>query len=308
MKYIAYKLAFPAGVHFGDGLLNHSKTTFNADTLFSALCIEATKMGGEVLENLYSSAKEGRILISDGMPYVGERLYIPKPLMTFERDESDISKRKVWKKLDYIPIEQLDEYLDGTLDGEKILEEIEELGKYEVRQHVNLQNPEKPEPYSVGVYHFKKGNGLYVLIGFQNEDDQYMIEDLLDALGFQGIGGKVSSGLGKYSLLPQEIDSKLEERLNCEKGKFVLLTTALPKDEELNDVIENANFLVEKRSGFVQSNTYSKELVKKKDMFFLKAGAVMDVRFEGDIYDVSKKGKHPIWRYGKPVMLEVTKE
>ena len=43
MKYIAYKLKFSTGVHFGNGSLDNTEYTFCADTLFSALCIEAVK-------------------------------------------------------------------------------------------------------------------------------------------------------------------------------------------------------------------------------------------------------------------------
>ena len=45
MEYEIYKMNFLTGVHFGDGMLNQSGYTFCADTLFSALYIEALKLG-----------------------------------------------------------------------------------------------------------------------------------------------------------------------------------------------------------------------------------------------------------------------
>ena len=43
MEYKAYKLRFLTGVHFGKGSLDDTSYAFCADTLFSALCIEALK-------------------------------------------------------------------------------------------------------------------------------------------------------------------------------------------------------------------------------------------------------------------------
>lgn len=51
MKYIAYKLKFSTGVHFGNGSLDNTEYTFCADTLFSALCIEAVKHSEDKLSS-----------------------------------------------------------------------------------------------------------------------------------------------------------------------------------------------------------------------------------------------------------------
>ena len=47
MEYAIYKLDFSTGVHFGTGTLNQTEYTLAADQLFSALYIEAVKMGKE---------------------------------------------------------------------------------------------------------------------------------------------------------------------------------------------------------------------------------------------------------------------
>ena len=44
MNYKIYKMIFTQGVHFGAHSLEKSEITFQADTLFSALCIEALKI------------------------------------------------------------------------------------------------------------------------------------------------------------------------------------------------------------------------------------------------------------------------
>lgn len=74
MKYIAYKLKFSTGVHFGNGSLDDTEYTFCADTLFSALCIEAVKHSEDKLSRLVSYVKAGKIVFSDAMPYMNNWL------------------------------------------------------------------------------------------------------------------------------------------------------------------------------------------------------------------------------------------
>ena len=45
MKFAVYKLNFAAGVHLGTGTLASGANTLPADTLFSALCMEAAQLG-----------------------------------------------------------------------------------------------------------------------------------------------------------------------------------------------------------------------------------------------------------------------
>lgn len=304
MRYIAYKLSFHTGVHFGDGMLNDSKQTFCADTLFSALCIEALKCGEDQLERLYEMSKAGKVLFSDGFPYIDEELYIPKPLLVIEHGTEDVADRKKWKNLSYIPLCRVSEFLAGDMDAEKETEALRGLGWSETRQSVSLQG-EESEPYAVGIYHYLEKSGLYFILGYENEDDRAFVEEMLGSLGFHGIGGKLSSGLGKFTKKSCELPSEVMERLSSETGRFVVLSTSLPQQKELDEAMEDASYLLEKRSGFVQSDTYADELVKKRDMYFLKSGSVVHHRYDGDIYNVGTKGRHPVWRYGKPVLMEV---
>lgn len=303
MKYVAYKLNFQTGVHFGKGMLNETREGFLADTLYSALCIEALK--NNCLEMFYQKTVKGKLLFSDAFPFVSDTLYIPKPMIQLQHGD-DVSDRKKWKKLNYVPIDSLNEYLAGKLDVEKEAAVLKDLGYKQVHQKVSLANTEKSELYSVGVYYFHEGNGLYFFMGYEEDDDRFFVEELIDSLGYQGIGGKISAGLGKFSMLPMELSNNTIERLNKERGTFVLLSTALPSEYELEEIVRNANFLLEKRSGFIQSTNYSDEPVKKQDLYFLKAGSVVNTRFNGDVYNVGNKGTHPVWRYAKPILMEVS--
>ena len=95
MRFTVYRLQFPNGVHFGAGTLWDSINTLPADTFFSALCHEALAHGGETeLEALATSVREGAFRLSDLFPFVGEELYLPKPLypVTSEQEGDSIIK------------------------------------------------------------------------------------------------------------------------------------------------------------------------------------------------------------------------
>ena len=68
----------------------------------------------------------------------------------------------------------------------------------------------------------------------------------------------------------------------------MLLSVALPADDELENALENASYLLEKRSGFVASSDYAEEWRKKKDLYVFTAGSCFVNCFAGDIYDVSE--------------------
>lgn len=84
------------------------------------------------------------------------------------------------------------------------------------------------------------------------------------------------------------------------------LSVALPTDKELETVLHDAEYLLCKRSGFVASEQYAPEQMRKKDLYVFKAGSCFAEQFGGDVYDVSGKcGRHPVYRYAKPMLMEV---
>ena len=61
VEYSVYKFKFLTDVHLGTGLLNDSAMTFHADTLFSALYMEAMRLGRE--NELLSASRAGKITV-----------------------------------------------------------------------------------------------------------------------------------------------------------------------------------------------------------------------------------------------------
>src|SRR5699024_8982290 len=183
----------------GKGLLTDGEPVFYAVTLFSALCHEALKMAS--LARLLQYCGEGRLKLSDGMPFIQDELYLPKPLFRVETDEEGNSKvKKLFKKLKYIPVGKLEEYIQGNLDVQKEKEKYDSLGKFQMTQKVSVAREEEPEPYFVGSYHFQKDTGLYVIVAYDTEEVFEFLMELMRALEYSGIGGKRTSGYGKFQL------------------------------------------------------------------------------------------------------------
>lgn len=296
MKII--KLYFESPVHFGEKRLSESKITFSADTLFSALMIEAVGLGKE--DEFYQLASINLVKFSDAFPFIDQYYYIPKPMFNLKLEKEDENPSKAFKKLLYVPIDSLEDYLSGGLDAYFERESFN-LGKLALSEKVQQHDFKDSEPYNVGTFTFKENTGLYVLI----EQTHPLLEELLENLQYSGIGGKRNSGYGKFKFEILE-DSDIEDLFSAKGNRKILLSGALPKDAELEQSLKNASYLLERRGGFVQSDTYATNLVKKQDLYVFKSGSTFENSFDGDIYQVGKKGNHPVYKYAKSFFLEVS--
>lgn len=307
MEYKIYKLEFLNGVHFGKNSLESTEYIFQADTFFSALCIEALHRGEEVFELLLDNVQKNKLLFSDAFPYINETFYLPRPMLHIERetDKGDSKIKKIMKKMSYIAIDDFDDYLCGKIQLEHA-EELKRLGKMMTKVSASVRGEEETVPYRVGVYYFNESCGLYVIVGYDGEDVLDLFEELLEGLSFSGIGGKRNSGLGRFDYYKANVPSELDKRLNSSSDYVMTLSVSLPAEEELESVMENASYLLEKRSGFVASENYAESQMRKKDMYVFKSGACFKKRFSGNVYDVSVGGNHSVYRYAKPLFVEVS--
>lgn len=301
MKYTIYQLSFPNGIHIGDKSLEESNYTISADTLFSALYIEALKREDDIAERLLEGVQNGTILLSDTFPYIGKTNYLPKPLLRIESEHNkgDSVIKKAFKGLSYIPMEKMEDYIQGKFDAVKEKAQIEKLGQSVLKTAASINGKVEADPYYIGVYYFNDDCGLYFILGHQFEDDEEYIYELIDALSFSGIGGKKSSGLGHF-----EVKKRIEVNCDCfekESENYMSLSIGLSQNEELEKVLEGAQYQLQKRSGFVYSSDYALEQRKKKDIFMFSAGSCFKEKFSGNIYDVSDGGMHAVYRYGKPI-------
>ena len=303
MMYQLYKLEFLNNVHFGKNSLNDAEISFSADTLFSALCIEALKSGE--LKKLYELVQKGNLIISDAFPYQGKIYYLPKPCIRIEKTENrgNSSEKKKIKKMKYIPAEKMDSWLKGEFIPDDTCD-LSEFGKKGVKVSVAVRGKDEPEPYRVKYFTFNEGNGLYFLAGGTKESLEFL-EKLLTSLSYSGLGGKRYAGMGRFDYMTVRVPEIIQKRLQQKASKYMLLSTALPDAEELSQILIGADYQLVRRGGFVASETYSEQQMRKKDLYVFAAGSCFEKTFSGNVYDVSSGGKHAVYRYAKGFFMGV---
>lgn len=325
MDYFLYKLKFDGAVHFGQAESALSLYTaadhFCADTLFSALCHTALSLWGEQgVQMLIDQADANELVLSDSMPWRTVNgmvsFYLPKPCaVAGQKCNVPPELRKKIKKLAWIPVSDLDEF-EASLEGKTLYNPADEpFGTAGERTSAAVEDNADTRPYQVGSYHFYPNCGLYIIVGVKEQKQAEQIKKLLTALGLSGIGGKTSAGYGSFTL-EQALDlsgtcdtqSKwLLRALTERRAKhWLLLTTSLPADDELEQTMNGALYQLVRRGGFVQSSTFAASPVKKQTQYFLGAGAMLNKPFAGALYNVADGGSHAVFRYSKPMMLGVS--
>lgn len=321
MNYFLIKLAFDTAVHFGPSdtaqSLSVSEDHFYADTVFSALCHTAFQLSGEkALEQLCDWVRKGELFISDSMPWREKDYFLPKPfILSKNRKELPASLQKAMKKLAWIPVRSFPAFSESVHGGTPFdpSQSAATFGFPEEVTRAAVSDGVDAVPYRVGLYQFEENCGLFTIAAVRTEEQERVLLSLFQALGMSGIGGKVSSGCGKFHLedviLLNRCDDDQTEwfyhALSEKTGRNLLLSASLPREEELESVLKDAAFQVVRRGGFVASDTYAKTPMKKKTQFFFRAGSIFSRRFEGDLYSVGSFGSHPVYRYAKPLFLGV---
>ena len=340
MNHSIIRFSFSTPVHFGKSKLEDGEMCFSADTLFSALFLEAMKKGKEKL--LLEYVQEEKLLFTDAFPFsvkqegsIGKKEYcyfLPKPMCPVERGEEEGREKehsilkKAYKKLKYLSMDSLSDYLEGRLDP---LEELKKqnFGSFFSQEMVRILEDEDNLPYRVEQFQFAEDAGLYCIFSTEDEDVEDFLVDLLESLSYVGIGGKRASGKGKFSITAGILGEEIAEKIKLGgKGKeddlssarvdspikktkessYLLLSSAMAKTaEDLESILEDASYLLQKRSGFIYSESYAKEQRRKKDFYSFQTGSCFKKPFTGDVFDVSDGGNHPVYRYGKAVFMEI---
>lgn len=314
MNCLVYRLRFKTAAHFGSSesalSLYTSEDHFRADTLFSALCHTAAALQGDAgVEKLVDKARAGALLFSDSMPWQGSTYYLPKPCYNGQTDrELPSDRRKAMKKLVWIPAERMQEYCTKVKKGELFTCQQISFGKTLESTKAMVRRQDETLPYPVGLFHFRENCGLYFLAGVQEQKDIPWLTQLVEALGVSGIGGKVTAGYGKF-VVEEVVDVTTQPTWRAvtaspvkKRNGYVLLTTSLPREEEMGEALQDASFQLIRRAGFAAADNFSS---KKRTQYFVGAGAMVQKCYSGDVYTIGSAGTHSLYRYGKPLFWGV---
>lgn len=302
MAYTIYKLSFGTGIHAGTdaggNTLSQSRLTIHSDTLFAALCCN-TQDDAE-FDRLVGWFQSGALRISDALPYAEDQLYIPrasrKSLM-----QCDSQAYKSYKSTEFVPIPQ------KVGDPLALVEQIDFDEEY-VQTRVAIDRATSGStPYFVSVRQFLKGKGLYVIVQYQDEEMLVLFEQTLRMLGLNGVGGKISSGLGKFDFQRCAVPDALVHMLEDDSApEQMLLGVALPDDEELEQVLCDASYKLVRRGGYVFPTVNAQTQVRKKSLYMLSPGSCVKQRFYGQLRDVGMQSEHPVWRLASSLFVGLT--
>lgn len=243
---------------------------------------------------------------------------MPKPILTISSDERRVmadydtfrqqaTQQKRQKKLSYIRVSQLADFIQAMKSGKAFDGTEPFFGCGQLLTRVNCTE-NVPRPYYVHQIQFTKEAGLYGIIGYEEDEDLDGLITLLESLGLSGIGGKRSSGYGKFHFREDPIemdelgiyedDGILYRGLTLTgASRYMCLSVLLPSPAEVADV-QKGQFALCRRSGFLSPD--GSRMQKKNDIYMIQAGSCFPQKIAGSMADVGGQDMtHPVWRYGK---------
>ena len=324
MRYEIILFRFTSPVHFGDaaegGDLGEILSYCRADTFFSALCREAADISQELLACVVEGVQRGKLRFSDLFPWKKGtscyELYLPRPVMnlphteqaktlSYEEVREQSGERKKYKKRSFIRASEMESYLQ-----ERNISAQPDFGKEELRTQYNAR---EKRPYGIGAYHFMPDAGLYLILS-GDEELAEKLEPLIKLLGMAGIGGKRSSGFGKYIFEDDPLDLSEENtyggddvslyKMLCagHSNCYMALSSFLPEKLEVGDMSSGTGKII-KRGGFA----WSREMTgpaKVSSVYMMASGSCFSKRLEGRIADVNNGSvPHPVYKYGKGLFV-----
>ena len=332
---LIYALKMLTPVRFGEddytSGLSNSRYTCHSDTLFSAVCTEWIMCyGKESLNELIGAVENDNFAISGLLPYQVEddenkvEFYLPKPIIFFPVKTRHVLRqsmqdKKKMKKLKYIPVTKFDRYIECIRDRKDFQFEPVEFARETIGKKVTVARGEGDStPYTVSNWSFYENTGLYFIAEIKDMNLRVKFERVLTSLGLTGIGGKRSSGYGKFEIMDgqsiefdsesglYESDELLGKIMARNAGKYMALSLVAPDNEDFEKLNkEDCFYSLVTRSGFIYSNNYAETSCKKRTVSMFSEGSLFSSAIRGSLIDVSNEGRHPVYRYGKGMYVGV---
>lgn len=323
--YTLVKFKNMTPLHLGTGKENYdfSSSDLHSDTLSAALsAIKAQQGGGDNLLSFMES-----VVVSSAFPYIGEHIFLPRPLgkMNIEvEDEDEYIVRKRLKKLRFLEVSLWKELIAGRglrvkgwqLKGSFLLssdfkEEMFDLPyRSQVNQRVSVPRfgDADTEPFFFEWTYFGNDAGLYCLLDAPDNIKDEVI-NLFTQLGENGLGTDRNVGGGKF-------DVELGELLIPEVPDFdstMLLSLYIPTEDELKELsLNESRYELIHRGGYMAgSQEIDFRHLWKKSIYMFNVGSLFNTcsPLKGKVVDLKPDWNdirmHPVYRSGKPIVVRV---
>ena len=278
-----------------------------AETLFSALCHAIAQVwGGSTLEDWLAEFRSGEapLRLTTGFPSVDGVDFLPKPLLPapgFDDPDLRAERAKEVKKTELVRAETFLRWVRGQpIDYRQLKDDrqllaaafavatvprvaLDRLGRSSALYHTAaiVTDP-----------HRRAGFHLWI---DGTEATWQLIEPALRWLADQGIGGKRTLGMGRFTFDVEPCDPVWREAFSAEGETYCILSPVVPRQEELPGLTEGSRYILQQRGGWAASGTWSARI---RPYRVLAEGSVFTRRPVGSLLEVTPPGApHPVYRY-----------
>ena len=313
-----------------------------SDTLYSALITESLLGGPSLVRSTADEAIANLpFRLSSCFPYAGSALLFPLPrLRPVQLEGPQPGMRKRIKNLryvsaailrhllaggslhDYLPpvdaqapagLYQQGSVLIAEADGRPVgVEKVWDTGRID---HVTVDRAsEAANYYAVGQVRFAPECGLYVMAQTRDATTSAELLQLLTRLGHSGLGGRRSSGLGQFEVLPP---ASIDLPNSAGRDRAMLLSRYLPSEDELHAGVlgPGAAYDLTSVGGWLSSNDPRVMARRRRTIHLLVEGSVVACQAgsppHGSVVNLAPDDTpfaHPVWRYGLALSIGVTAE
>jgi len=332
-KAKAVKLRFTGPLHIGAGKndnYDHTGDLIRSDTIKSALYAVCRNLFPADFTDDADLSFFQKFKVSSAFPYLGNDLFLPRPLSGINIDFEDLSQdedsklSKRSKKIRFVATDVYEklaagnrlQFSDNYFDTSKQLlfgspsGQQRQILKKEIRQRVYVPRPgeenQESKPYFIEIIHFHPDAGLWFMLKLDDDALLPKINAALKMLGDTGFGTDKSVGNGQFNLsisdlalnLPQNPDKKMLVSLFCP-----------PPEAVQREYLAQSAFSTEKRSGYIVSaQNVNFRHFRRKSIHMFTEGSVFPATMpdSGKIVDLKPETveqMHPVWRDGTAIFL-----
>ncbi len=312
-----YRMSFHGPLHVSSGGYGEESVdaVIHSDTLFSALCMAASRLlGDDAVAILLDDAS---LRITSAFPFLGDELLMPKPVGCEFANFGDLTyaQQKVAKKLRFLPLEILTRFLEGgsvSLDVDRL------RGGWWITSAtappILVTTAEVPRVTldrtsgAAGIFHvaevrFCSGAGLYALVHSDQAATRGIVRTCMRLLADEGVGADRTVGKGQFTLS----EGSLELPLEGPAPVWYLASLYAPSTAEHAawDAAASRYELLE-RKGWISAPGQATQ--RRKRMWTLQEGSTLafsqPLRLSGGMPDVlDNPDGHRIVRHARPFAL-----